>query len=109
MHTEGITMSNNPAKVRDLGTKPNKQPYPYKYNSDFQEPDWTRLPGYKNVTKEEWRSVLWQKRGLVKNLQQLKTVMGDYLTDAMATDILKDQAERATMSMLVPPQMINTM
>ncbi len=90
-------------------SKAERQPYPYKYNPVFEEPDWKRLPGYKDVTAEEWRSALWQKRGLVKNVQQLKQVMGDYLTDAMAMDILKDQAERATMSMLVPPQMINTM
>lgn len=52
---------------------------------------------------------MWQKKNLVKNVAQLKQVLGDFLTDKMATDILKDQAERATMSMLVPPQMINTM
>ncbi len=90
-------------------TQVQHQPYAYKWNGTFDEPDWTRLPGYKKVTKEEWRSSLWQKRGLIKNVAQLKEVMGDYLTDAMAADILKDQAERATMSMLVPPQMINTM
>ncbi len=96
-------------KIRELGTKVERQPYVYKWNGTFDEPDWTRLPGYKNVTKEEWRSSLWQKRGLVKTVAELKKVMGDYLTDEMANDILKDQAERATMSMLVPPQMINTM
>jgi lysine 2,3-aminomutase len=99
-----------PSKSRDdVQVKSTRQPYPYKYNPVFEEPDWRRLPGYKNVTAAEWRSSLWQKRGLVKNVAQLKQVMGDYLTDAMALDILKDQAERATMSMLVPPQMLNTM
>lgn len=86
-----------------------RQPYAYQFRSEFVEPDWRRLPGYKNVTQEEWESALWQKRNLVKNVAQLKTVLGDYLTDEMGVDILKDQQERATMSMLVPPQMINTM
>ena len=86
-----------------------KQPYSYRYNPSFVEPDWKRIPGYKNVTKDEWRSALWQKRNFVKNVAQLKEVLGSYLTDAMALDILKDQSERATMSMLIPPQMINTM
>lgn len=103
------TSTASTGKIRELGTKVERQPYAYKWNGTFEEPDWTRLPGYKNVTKEEWRSSLWQKRGLVKNVAELKKVMGEYLTDEMANDILKDQAERATMSMLVPPQMINTM
>lgn len=104
-----ILMGTTPSKLLDASEKASRQPYPYKYNASFEEPDWRRLPGYKNVTAEEWRSSLWQKRGLIKNVQQLKQVMGDFLTDEMALDILKDQAERATMSMLVPPQMINTM
>lgn len=102
-------MGTIPSKAQGSAEQASKQPYPYKYNSSFVEPDWRRWPGYKNVTAEEWRSALWQKRGLIKNVQQLKAVMGDFLTDEMALDILKDQAERSTMSMLVPPQMINTM
>jgi lysine 2,3-aminomutase len=73
------------------------------------EPDWRRLPGYKNVTKEEWESALWQKRNLVKSTQQLKQVFGDLVSDSMLLDIQRDQQERATMALLVPPQMINTM
>jgi lysine 2,3-aminomutase len=61
------------------------------------------------VTVEEWESALWQKRNFVKNVAQLKQVLGDFLTDEMALDIQKDQAERSTMSMLIPPQMVNTM
>jgi len=86
-----------------------KQPYSYRYNSEFVEPDWTRIPGYKNVTKEEWRSALWQKRNFIQNVGKFKEVLGSYLSEAQALDILKDQAEKATMSMLIPPQMINTM
>ncbi|NBX93657.1 MAG: lysine 2,3-aminomutase [Proteobacteria bacterium] len=85
------------------------QPYPYQFTRDFVEPDWRRLPGYKNVTQEEWESALWQKRNLVKNTQQLKQVFGDLITDHMLLDIQRDQQERATMALLVPPQMINTM
>ncbi len=35
--------------------------------------------------------------------------MGDLLTDDFYADLERDQAERATMSMLLPPQMVNTM
>lgn len=85
------------------------QPYSYRYNREFTEPDWRRLPGYKSVTQTEWNSALWQKRNFVKDVKQLKNALGRYLTDSMSEDILKDQTERATMSMLVPPQMIYTM
>ncbi len=86
-----------------------KQPYTYRYSSELHEPDWRRIPGYKSVTEQEWTSALWQKRNLVKTVAQLKEVLGHFLTDEMAEDMLRDQRERATMSMLVPPQMINTM
>jgi lysine 2,3-aminomutase len=86
-----------------------KQPYSYRWSSEFEEPDWRRLPGYQNVTQAEWNSALWQKRNLVKTVQQLKQVLGKFIDDDLVSDILRDQTERSTMSMLVPPQMINTM
>lgn len=99
-----IQSKNKPA--RDAGTL---QPYEYRYTTEFHEPEWRRIPGYHNVSETDWRSALWQKRNLVKNVKQLKEVLGHFLSDSMAADIIKDQAERATMSMLIPPQMINTM
>jgi lysine 2,3-aminomutase len=94
------------AKTADAASR---QPYAYRYNPEFHEPDWRRLPGYRNVTREEWESSLWQKRNFVKSVAQLQAVFGPALDEALAQDILKDQAERATMSMLIPPQMLNTM
>lgn len=85
------------------------QPYRYQFTPTFEEPDWRRLPGYKDVSQADWESALWQKKNLVKSVAQLKQVMGEALTDALALDMVKDQAERATMSMLIPPQMVNTM
>lgn len=61
------------------------------------------------MSEADWGSSLWQKRNLVKSVKQLKEVLGAHLTDKLAEDILRDQAERATMSMLIPPQMVNTM
>ncbi len=85
------------------------QPFGYAGARDLVEPDWRRLPGFATVTREQWESAQWQRAHCVKNLGQLKSVFGHYLTDALAADIARDQAERATMSMLVPPQMLNTM
>ncbi|HET8767823.1 MAG TPA: lysine 2,3-aminomutase [Pedococcus sp.] len=85
-----------------------EQPYAYRHR-ELVEPDWTRLPGWKDVTAQDWASAQWQRVHCVKNIRQLRELMGDLLTEAFYADLERDQAERATMSMLVPPQMMNTM
>ncbi|MBC9733887.1 KamA family radical SAM protein [Nocardioides marmotae] len=84
------------------------QPYPYR-RVELVEPDWTRFPGWRDVTRAEWESVQWQRSHCVKNLKQLRELMGDLLDERFYADLERDQRERATMSMLVPPQMLNTM
>ena len=84
------------------------QPYPYQ-RVELVEPDWTRFPGWKDVTAEEWASVQWQRAHCVKNLRQLRELLGDLVDERFYADLERDQNERATMSMLVPPQMMNTM
>ncbi|MDP3969448.1 MAG: lysine 2,3-aminomutase [Nocardioides sp.] len=83
------------------------QPYAYERRA-LVEPDWTRLPGWRDVTVEEWRSVQWQRAHCVKNVAQLRALWGDLVDERFYADLERDQRERATMSMLVPPQMMNT-
>jgi lysine 2,3-aminomutase len=85
------------------------QPFKYPLERPYVEPDWTRLPGYKAVTKEEWESAVWQRKHTVKNLKELKDVFGALIPDDLMFSIEKDQREKATMSLLIPPQMLNTM
>src|SRR5688500_12354583 len=87
------------------------QPQPFKYPPDrpFIEPDWTRLPGYRVVPKKDWESGKWQRQNSAKDLKELKEAFGSFLPDDLAASIERDQRERATMSILVTPQMINTM
>lgn len=85
------------------------QPYEYPPARDFVEPDPTRLPGFAGVTDAEWRDPKWQRQNSVKSLAALRRVFGGHLPDDLAASIEQDMAERATMSMLVPPQMLNTM
>ena len=73
------------------------------------EPDWTRLPGWRDVTPAQWHSAQWQRAHCVKNLRQLHAVLGDLLDDRFYADLAADQRATATMSMLLPPQMLNTM
>jgi lysine 2,3-aminomutase len=84
------------------------QPYPYA-RRELAEPDWRRFPGWADVPTADWESAQWQRAHCVKNLSQLRRVAGPGLAEAFCEDVLRDQRERATMSMLVTPQMLNTM
>ena len=84
------------------------QPYAYGHR-ELAEPDWRRLPGWTDVSSSDWESAQWQRAHCVKNIRQLRQVMGGGLADRFYADLERDQAERATMSMLVPPQMLSTM
>jgi lysine 2,3-aminomutase len=84
------------------------QPYAYQ-RVELVEPDWTRFPGWRDVTAEDWASVQWQRAHCIKNVKQLRELLGDLVDERFYADLERDQAERATMSMLVPPQMMNTM
>ncbi|MDH4130403.1 MAG: lysine 2,3-aminomutase [Gemmatimonadota bacterium] len=85
------------------------QPMPYPLALDYVEPDWNRIPGFKGVSVEDWENATWQRKHTIKNLREFKQVLGHLLPDDLAESIEQDQATRATMSMLIPPHMINTM
>ena len=85
-----------------------EQPYAYR-STELVEPDWTRLGGWAGATAQQWADAQWQRAHCVKNVKQLRELMGDLLQDRFYEDLQRDQAERATMSMLVTPQMMNTM
>ncbi|MFG1760492.1 KamA family radical SAM protein [Micromonospora echinofusca] len=84
------------------------QPYEYR-RAPLVEPDWTRFPGWRQITREQWENAQWQRVNCVKNIKQLRTVLGDTVDETFYADLEADQKALATMSMLVPPQMINTM
>jgi lysine 2,3-aminomutase len=85
-----------------------EQPYAYRHKA-LAEPDWRRLPGWAGVTPQEWASAQWQRAHCVKSIRQLRLVTGEGLTEEFCADLERDQLQRATMSMLVTPQMVNTM
>ena len=101
--------SNERPSHREAHAHAAQQPFEYPLKREFAEPDHRRLPGYRDVTDEQWRSAQWQRAHTVKNLKEFKEALGGFLDDELLDDIRRDQEERATMSMLLPPQMINTM
>ncbi|MET9630932.1 lysine 2,3-aminomutase [Lentzea sp. NPDC006480] len=85
-----------------------RQPYTY-VRRELVEPDWRRFPGWSHVTEAQWRDAQWQRVNCVKNVKQLRKVTGDLLSEKFYDDLAADQENFATMSMLIPPQMLNTM
>ncbi|MGQ0838999.1 KamA family radical SAM protein [Actinokineospora sp.] len=85
-----------------------RQPYEY-VRRELVEPDWRRFPGWAHVTDAQWRDAQWQRVNCVKNAGQLRKVVGDQLAESFYDELAADQELLATMSMLLPPQMLNTM
>ncbi|MEP6527175.1 MAG: lysine 2,3-aminomutase [Nocardioidaceae bacterium] len=84
------------------------QPYVYR-RRELVEPDWRRLPVWRDVTAAEWGNAQWQRAHCVKSVRQLRQVYDGLLSEEFYADVERDQSERATMSILLPPQMVNTM
>ncbi|MET0402993.1 MAG: lysine 2,3-aminomutase, partial [Cystobacter sp.] len=102
-------MTTTPIRGRTAAAGPAQQPFSYPLRREFVEPDWKRLPGYQEVSQAEWESSVWQRKHTVKNLKELQAALGSLLPQDLLESIERDQRERATMSILVPPQMLNTM
>jgi len=85
-----------------------RQPYRY-VRTELVEPDWRRLPGWREVTTAQWRDAQWQRAHSVKNPRQLRAVVGDRLSGEFYDGLIADMARYSTMSMLIPPQLLNTM
>ena len=71
-----MTESSRHATTAFRPTTATDQPFHYPLPRPFVEPDWRRIPGYREVTKAEWESALWQRKHTVKNLKELKDVLG---------------------------------
>lgn len=85
-----------------------RQPYEYR-RRNAPEPDWRRLPGYRNVSATQWRDPTWQRANSVTNVSQLSRVFGKHLPSSLAASIEADQRSRATMALRVTPHVLNTM
>jgi lysine 2,3-aminomutase len=82
---------------------------PYEYRRrPLVEPDWRRFAAWSDVTETEWRDPQWQRSHCVKNVAELSAVWGGRVAEAFYADLVNDQQRAATMAMLLPPQMLNT-
>ncbi|HXH28924.1 MAG TPA: lysine 2,3-aminomutase [Candidatus Polarisedimenticolia bacterium] len=101
--------STSQATSPNRAVRPAEQPFPYPLTREWAEPDWRRLPGYRDVTGKEWETALWQRKHTAKSLKDVHQVFGDRMPESLLESVERDQRERATMSLLIPPQMLNTM
>jgi lysine 2,3-aminomutase len=78
-------------------------------HATLAEPDWRRLPGFRNVTLVTWQDARWQRRNSVSTVDGLKRAFGRSLPDDLAAEIAADQKKHATMGLRIPPHALNTM
>ena len=103
----GATMTIETARHTDTWRTP-ASPTPTAASS-WSSPTGPASPAGRTSRPPSWASVQWQRAHCVKNVKQLRELIGDLVDERFYADLERDQAERATMSMLVPPQMMNTM
>ena len=107
--TETVTPSADRARTVPVDFPlPLRQPYQY-VRRELVEPDWRRHAGWAEVTEEEWNSAQWQRSHTVKSVSQLHAVLGSRLEDRFYRDLTRDQEHFATMPLMLPPHMLNTM
>jgi lysine 2,3-aminomutase len=99
-------MAEAPARTRFTAAL--AQPYNYT-RRELIEPDWRRYPGWRTVTDAEWRNPQWQRAHCLKDIRDLRGVLGDTVDERFYLDLAADQEQLATMAMLLPPQILNTM
>jgi lysine 2,3-aminomutase len=73
------------------------------------DPDWRRLPGFRDVSHAMWRDARWQRRNTARTVADLRRVFGPLLSDDLAASIETDQRTRATMGLGIPPHTLNVM
>lgn len=88
--------------------RPLTQPYSYS-REELVEPAWRRFPGWRDTTAAQWRDAQWQRVHCVRNVKQLHQVFGNLLASRFYDDLAADQQRYATMPLLLPPQILNTM
>ncbi|HEY2766165.1 MAG TPA: lysine 2,3-aminomutase [Pseudonocardiaceae bacterium] len=105
-----MSSPSRPAEGGPAGPLQDSVDQPYRYQRrELVEPDWRRYPGWADVTTTQWRDAQWQRVHCVRNIRQLRAVLGQRVAEGFYADLAADQAQMATMSMLLPPQMLNTM
>ena len=75
--------------VSDAVEETGRQPYEY-VRRELVEPDWRRFPGWQHITEAQWRDAQWQRVHCVKNIKQLRAVMGDLLAESFYEDLAGD-------------------
>ena len=60
--------------------------------ASWSSPTGPGFPGWRDVTREQWESAQWQRVNCVKNIKQLRAVLGDLVDERFYADLAADQA-----------------
>ncbi len=63
---------------------------------------WKTIPGWKDVTREEFGDHMWQMKHSIKKVEQVKTILGELCTDKFYHDMLDGQ-HKTPMNIRITP------
>lgn len=70
---------------------------------EFRTDDfWREIPGWKDVSKEEFSDHMWQMKNSIKKVEQVKTILGDLCTEEFYQDMLLGQ-HKTPMNIRITP------
>lgn len=81
--------------------------YTYRRPELFER-DWRRHPAWREVSVQQWRDPQWQRSHSVKSVTELSRVWGTAVAEEVYDDLAADQQGLATMPLLLPPYLLNT-
>src|SRR6267378_3284401 len=56
--------------ARQVRKKAAEQPFQYPLEREYLEPDWTRLPGYRGVSRAQWEDATWQRKNTINTMDE---------------------------------------
>jgi lysine 2,3-aminomutase len=82
--------------------KPSHQAVDVSHRHFRDDEFWRAIPGWKDVTREQFADHHWQSKNSITRLKQLKTLLGDRIEDDLLNDI-EQGIHKATMNVRITP------
>lgn len=75
-----------------MSTPKNYKPLDYRAHRQFRDDEfWKKIPGWANVTREEFGDHRWQMKNSLVKVDQVKKVLGPRLSESLYQDMLEGQ------------------
>ena len=70
-----------------IQSKPSTAATSIEHREFNDEEFWKEIPGWKNVTRDEFGDHHWQSKSSIRKLSQVKEILGDRINDRFIADI----------------------